>query len=141
MSSAAIEYRDSPAGIVPGQLCGFFVGWPNPPSPATLLRLLERSDRAVIAFDSGADQVVGYITAITDHVLTAYIPQLEVLPEWQGHGIGRALVERMMARLTHLYAVDLLCDDDVVPFYDRLGFRPASGMLVRHYENQSGAEG
>jgi hypothetical protein len=32
-----------------------------------------------------------------------------------------------------------LCDDDVVPFYDRLGFRRAGGMIVRHYDHQSGA--
>ena len=32
----------------------------------------------------------------------------------------------------------LLCDPDVQPFYARLGLRPASGMLLRNYERQSG---
>jgi GNAT superfamily N-acetyltransferase len=43
---------------------------------------------------------VGFITAITDGVLTTYLPQLEVLAEYRGQGIGSALVER-----THVRAV------------------------------------
>jgi ribosomal protein S18 acetylase RimI-like enzyme len=134
-----IEYTESPAGITAAQLEGFFVGWPNPPSPATHLRLLAGSDHVVLALDRAADRVVGFITAITDGVLTAYIPLLEVLPAYQQQGIGQALTERMLARLGHLYAIDLLCDPDVQPFYARLGLRPATGMLQRNYEHQAGA--
>ncbi|MEM9907537.1 MAG: hypothetical protein AAF921_21205 [Cyanobacteria bacterium P01_D01_bin.44] len=31
--------------------------------------------------------MVGFITAITDHVLSVYIPLLEVLPPYQGQGV------------------------------------------------------
>ena len=89
--------------------------------------------------DSVTGQVVGFINAISDGVLTAYIPLLEVLPAYQGQGIGATLVTRLLARLDHLYMVDLLCDADVQPFYARLGMRPATGMMVRHYDRQSGA--
>jgi hypothetical protein len=34
--------------------------------------------------------------------------------------------------------IDLLCDPDVQPFYGRLGMRPATGMLIRNYDRQSG---
>lgn len=135
-----IVYRESTDGVLPVYLAGFFVGWPNPPSPETHLCLLEHSDAIVLAIDEASARVVGYITAITDHVLTAYIAQLEVLPEYQGRGIGRNLVERMVERLREIYAIDLLCDDDVVPFYSRLGFQRAGGMIRRNYENQAGAE-
>ncbi len=83
--------------------------------------------------------MVGYITALSDGVLFAYISSLEVLPPWQGHGIGSELVRRLLARLQDLYAIDLLCDADVQPFYARLGLRPAGGMLIRNYTRQSGA--
>ena len=33
-----------------------------------------------------AGRVVGFVTAISDGVLSAYIPLLEVLPEYQGAG-------------------------------------------------------
>ncbi|HYI25000.1 MAG TPA: GNAT family N-acetyltransferase [Thermomicrobiales bacterium] len=133
-----IEYRDSHDGIESRQLTGFFVGWPNPPSPETHLRLLNGSDIVVVAFDTGADRVVGYITALTDGVLMAYISSLEVLPEWQGRGIGSELVRRVLDRLQSLYAIDLLCDDDVLPFYERLGLTRATGALMRRYDYQSG---
>jgi ribosomal protein S18 acetylase RimI-like enzyme len=134
-----ITYQSDLQGITPERLRGFFVGWPQPPSPATHLRLLAGSDYVELAVDADAGQVVGFITAISDGVLTAYIPLLEVLPAYQGQGIGATLVHRMLDKLGHLYAVDLLCDADVQPFYARLGMRPATGMMVRHYDRQAGA--
>ncbi|WP_218212220.1 GNAT family N-acetyltransferase, partial [Pseudomonas sp. 2822-15] len=76
-------------------LQGFFVGWPNPPSSHTHLKLLEKSTHIVLAVDDENEQVVGFITAISDGVLSAYIPLLEVLTEYQGRGIGKELVRRM----------------------------------------------
>ena len=46
-----IQYADSLEGIVAGDLQGFFVGWPNPPSPETHLKLLAGSDHIVLAID------------------------------------------------------------------------------------------
>jgi len=135
-----IVYSDSIDGIGPDDLHGFFVGWPNPPSPDTHLRILMGSDHIALARDDESGRVVGYVTAITDGVLAAYIPHLEVLPEYQGQGIGTALMRRILATLETLYAIDLLCDEDVQPFYARLGMRPATGMMVRNYARQSGAD-
>ena len=133
-----ISYRDTADGIEPVHLTGFFVGWPNPPQPGTHLQLLRNSDMVILAVDDETGQVVGYITAITDHVLAAYLPHLEVLPGYQGVGIGRELVERMVASLRDLYMIDLVCDPDVEPFYERLGFRKVGGMCVRNYDRQPG---
>lgn len=140
MSTAAISYRDSAEGLTEDHLRGqFFVGWPNPPSPATHLRILQGSDHIVVAVDDATGMVVGFISAISDGVLAAFIPNLEVDPAYQHRGIGSELVRRMVAQLGHLYSVDLLCDEDVQPFYDRLGMRRATGMFLRNYHNQSGA--
>ncbi|MCP4541140.1 MAG: GNAT family N-acetyltransferase [Chloroflexi bacterium] len=117
---------------------GFFEGWPNPPSPQVHLKLLANSDHVVLAVDQELDVVVGFITAISDGVLAAYIPLLEVLPAYRGRGIGKELVRRMLDRLGGLYAIDLMCDSDVQPFYASLGMRPAIGMMIRNYEYQSG---
>ena len=134
-----ITYQSDLQGITADRLQGFFVGWPHPPSPATHLRILQRSDYIELAVDAATGQVVGFVNAISDGVLTAYMPLLEVLPAYQGQGTGATLVTRLLARLEHLYMVDLLCDADVQPFYARLGMRPATGMMLRNYERQSGA--
>jgi ribosomal protein S18 acetylase RimI-like enzyme len=133
-----IVYTDSVEGIAADNLQDFFVCWPNPPSPETHLRLLGNSDHVVLAVDDVTGNVVGFITAITDDVLSAYIPLLEVLPDYQRRGIGRELVRRMLEKLVRLYAVDLLCEKELQPFYARFGMQAASGMMLRDYERQSG---
>jgi ribosomal protein S18 acetylase RimI-like enzyme len=131
-----VIYTDSAAGIPPALLEGFFVGWPDPPTPETLQRILESSDHIVLARENESGRVVGFITAITDRVSAAYIPHLEVIPSMQGQGIGSELVRRMVARLRSLYMIDLVCDPELRPFYERLGFRPYSAMIIRNYDRQ-----
>ena len=135
-----IRFVDSLGDTTPEQLQGFFVGWPNPPSPQTHLRILQKSTAVELAVDDTTGRVVGFINALSDGVLMAYIPLLEVLPEYQGQGIGRTLVERMLARLGNLYAVDLLCDPELQPFYAQAGMQPATGMLLRNYARQAGED-
>jgi len=135
-----IEYRTALDGIDPARLAGFFVGWPSPPSPETHLRILQGSSHVVVAWDTEAERVVGFINAVSDGVLSAYIPLLEVLPDYQGLGIGRTLVEHLMERLDTFYMVDLVCDESVQPFYELLGlgFHRATAMARRNYFAQSG---
>jgi ribosomal protein S18 acetylase RimI-like enzyme len=133
-----ITYTDSSKDIRSEQLGGFFVGWPNPPSTETHLRLMKQSDHIVLALDPKADQVVGFITAVSDGVLSAYIPLLEVLPQYRGQGIGKELVRRMLEKLDGLYMIDLICDPDLQDFYEPLGMKPATGMFLRNYDRQSG---
>ncbi|WP_059170442.1 GNAT family N-acetyltransferase [Bacillus sp. FJAT-27445] len=129
-------YKDTLDGIIPDMLHGFFVGWLNPPSPETHLKLMKNSSHIVIAVDD--EKVVGFITAISDGVLSAYIPFLEVLPEYQGKGIGKELVKRMLEQLGSNYMIDLCCDDELVPFYEKFGMFKSNGMLFRNYDRQSG---
>lgn len=133
-----ISYLHTADGIAPTDLRGFFVAWPDPPSPETHLRLLENSDHVVLAFDDETRRVVGFVTAISDGVLSAYIPLLEVLPSFRGQGIGHELARQILEQLTGLYMVDLLCDAELQPFYERLGMRPATGMMLRNYRRQAG---
>ena len=135
-----ISYIDTIAGIAAEHLHGFFVGWPNPPAPATHLRILANSYAILLACDDATGHIVGFITAISDGVSCAYIPHLEVLPAYQGRGIGSELVRRMLERLRHIYMIDLICDTDVQPFYAGLGMQPYTGMILRNYDRQSGAQ-
>jgi GNAT superfamily N-acetyltransferase len=133
-----MRYLSSADAITADHLHGFFVGWPDPPSPETHLAILRRSAAVTLAVDEETGRVVGFVNALSDGVLCAFIPLLEVLPDYQRRGIGQELVRRLLAQLGDLYAVDLLCDADVQPFYARLGMQPAQGMMLRRYERQSG---
>jgi len=134
-----IHYQTTLDGITATDLTGgFFVGWPNPPSSERHLALLHGSSHVVLAREMESGKVIGFVNAISDGVLTAYIPLLEVLPLWQGMGIGGELMRRMLAQLGDLYMIDLLCDAELQPWYGRLGMTPATGMLKRNYARQSG---
>ncbi len=44
----------------------------------------------------------------------------------------------MLQRLDGLYIIDLTCDARLQPFYQSAGMEPATGMMLRNYERQSG---
>ena len=127
-----IEYSTSIEGLEAGELEGFFVGWPKRPTQELHLRLLRGSEHVVIARDSETGHVVGFVNAVGDGILSAFIPLLEVLPDYQGHGIGTELVRRMLALLDDRYMIDLGCDEELVAFYERFGMSRWAGMGLRN---------
>lgn len=137
-----IEYTDHLDNVREEHLHGFFVGWPDPPTTAVHLRLLRGSSHVLLAVErdgeGSGDRVVGFVTAISDGALAAYMPLLEVLPEYQGRGIGSELVRRMLDILHAHYMIDVVCDAELVPFYERFGLRPARAMVIRNYDLLSG---
>ncbi len=44
------------------------------------------SYRSVVAIDETGERVMGFVNMLSDGLLTAFIPWLEVLPEHQGAG-------------------------------------------------------
>lgn len=126
-----ILYGADTSDLTAQDLSGFFVGWPSPPTAAQHLAVLRGSYRVVIAREAETRRVVGFVNMISDGVLTAFIPWLEVLPEYQRQGIGGELVRRVLATAEHLYSVDLTCDDELRPYYERFGFQAIAGMGVR----------
>jgi ribosomal protein S18 acetylase RimI-like enzyme len=126
-----IDYATTLEGIDADDLEGFYVGWPRQPSPETHLTLLRASERVVLARDRKTGRVVGFVNAVGDGTLSAFVPLLEVLPEYRGRGIGPELVRRLLAQLEDRYMVDLGCDEELVPFYERFGMGRWVGMGLR----------
>ena len=126
-------------GIEASMLQGFFVGWPDPPSPERHLDILKASHGIELAIDTTTGQVVGFINVISDGCFSSYIPLLEVRPDHQGRGIARELIRRIVTRYGELYMLDLCCNDDIAPLYAAHGFHKVSGLVHRNYDRQSGA--
>lgn len=127
-----INYRNNTAGIIEADLIPFFEGWPKKPEPSKRLDILNNSDYVIIASDG--NKIVGFITAISDKTLSAYIPLLEVLPEYRKQGIGSELVKRMLELLKEYYMIDLCCDENLERFYKNTGLTKVTGMIKRNYE-------
>ncbi|MCL2202535.1 MAG: GNAT family N-acetyltransferase [Defluviitaleaceae bacterium] len=136
---SSIIYTKEISGITEDMLSGFFVGWPNPPSPAVHLKILQNSYRAIVAIDTEINKVVGFINAVSDGVLTAYIPLLEVVESHQGKRIGSWLLRLMLKECKDLYMVDICHDEKLVPYYAK--FEPTGqshSTIFRNYDAQSG---
>lgn len=72
------------------------------------------------------------MNALSDGIMAAFIPLLEVRADHQGRGIGSELVRRMFDLLAPLYSVDVVCDAAVAPFYEHLGLQRLTGMAWRN---------
>lgn len=137
MTTSTLRYQTTTEGLSADQLTGgFFRDWPNPPSPETHLRILEGSDHKVVAIRDG--RVIGFVTAISDGVLSAFVTLLEVLPEEEDKGIGQSMMNQLMEDIGDIYMVDLVCDANLSRFYAELGFATATGMSRRDYAMQAG---
>ena len=110
-------------------LDGFFVGWAKPLTPEQHFNHLTRCAHFIAAIDNG--KVVGFISALTDGIGCAFIPLLEVLPEYQKRGIGSKLMQLMLEKLSDINAIDLMCDDSMQEFYERFGMKKLNGMGLR----------
>ena len=72
----------------------------------------------------GERRLVGLARATSDHAFNATIWDVVVDTEFQGQGLGKALVEQMIRTLLarDIGNITLFADNKVVPFYKSLGF-------------------
>lgn len=98
-------------------------GWSSAHKPEQLLLALRHSHALVTARVDG--QLVGLANAISDGHLVVYFPHMLVHPQHQRQGIGRQLMEALLARYQGFHQLMLTADGDAVGFYERLGFTRA----------------
>ena len=124
-----ITYTSDISKITVENLQGFFVGWAKPLTPKQHFEHLSKCAHFVAAQEG--EKVVGFVTALSDGVGCAFIPLIEVLPEYQKNGIGTTLMQKMLEYLKHIKAIDLICDEEVQGFYERFGMKKMNGMGIR----------
>lgn len=63
----------------------------------------------------------------------AYIEDVAVHPKHRGKGLGKKMVEHCLscAKKRNCYKVVLSCDDNVVGFYENLGFKKEINFMVK----------
>ncbi|KAG2425531.1 hypothetical protein HXX76_013575 [Chlamydomonas incerta] len=71
-----------------------------------------------------SEQLIGLARATSDHAFNATIWDVLVDPEYQGQGLGKALVEQMVRSLLRkdISNITLFADSKVVDFYKQMGF-------------------
>ena len=119
-----IEYKDTHVFSKEALQSLFLsVDWSSGHFPEKLQKAMEGFSAVYSAWDG--DTLVGLIAALDDGIMTAYIHYLLVRPEYQGAGIGKALVERMKARYRDYLRTVLEAYDEEIGFYESCGFQKA----------------
>lgn len=130
-----IIYSTEKTSIRSYEVGQFYADWKQKPNKETFLQSIEKADYAVLAIDEEKNKIIGYITAITDHVLSAYIPFLEVDKSYQKQGIGTLLLQKILEQIGDLYMIDLIADKDKASFYEKAGLKSWNAMIKRNYGN------
>lgn len=114
------------------------VGWSMyTRDPARLERTLTHSLMVLGAYEG--KQLVGLIRAVGDGETILFIQDLLVLPEYQRRGIGKQLIEALLARFPEVRQRVLLTDDDpkTRSFYKAAGFVESQQMgVIAFYHDQ-----
>ena len=99
------------------------VQWSAARKPDRLMRALKRSHSVVTAWVNGS--LVGLGNALSDGSLVVYYPHMLVLPEFQGRGIGREVMKRLMKRYRGFRQHILIAEAEAISFYRKCGFKRA----------------
>ncbi len=109
-------YRIAPLGIKP---------------PDALRTVFGNSRFAAFAYVGGS--LIGAGRALADGLDCAYIADVAVHPEFQGGGVGRAIIRRLVAAAQGHKKILLYANPGTEPFYLSLGFLPMNtAMAVWH---------
>lgn len=111
-------------------------------------RTLERTQAALAssslvlgAVDRGSDRLIGFTRVLSDGAFVALVLDVMVAAAWRGRGIGALLIDAVVSHpsLGPVESVELVCQPDLVPFYERWGFTDQVGAsrLMRRTERGS----
>ena len=80
------------------------------------------------------DEVIGMGRLVGDGVMYWYLQEIVVLPEYQGEGIGTAIVNKLLEYISehteegNFTSVGLTAAEGKEGFYERFGFAKSRGM-------------
>lgn len=106
------------------------VGWPRRPMYKVKAALANSFLVSTLTFETGdidapsSSKLIGLARCTSDGAFNATIWDVLVDPEFQGKGLGKALVEQMVRTLLkkEIANITLFADANVVEFYKQLGF-------------------
>lgn len=100
--------------------------WTKSRTLADVQAILRGSDLTFAAIDDG--NLVGFARVLTDFHYLAIILDVIVAPKARKSGVGGALLETIIGRLGDVKSIELVCQADLIAFYERFGFTDQVGQ-------------
>lgn len=104
-------------------------GWTKH-SEEIIQQVFEASNVVSLAVYNG--RIVGFGRALSDGVFNAAIYDVVVHRDFQGRGIGKAIVEDLLDQLQHISCVHLIATTGNEPFYQQAGFKKIKTAMGRY---------
>ncbi len=103
--------------------------WSRRRTSGDVARLLAGSDLIVALVEAQSRSLAAFARVVTDGVCLALILDVIVAPGHRGRGVGRLLMDSVLAQaaLRDVVSVELVCQPELVPFYAKWGFTDEVG--------------
>lgn len=110
------------------------VGWANYVNEPEMLRNAYANSLKIFGAYEG-EKLLGIIRVVGDGHSIVYIQDIIVLSEYQRHGIGTALLQRVLDTYENVYQKILLTDNTerTIQFYKSLGFQMDTEIECRAF--------
>lgn len=105
--------------------------------PDVQKKAFEASHTSVFVYH--ADQLIGFGRAISDGAYQAAIYDCAVLPEFQGKGIGKKIMNKILSRISHCNII-LYAAPGKEGFYQKLGFRKMKTGMAKFVKSAAMSE-
>ena len=127
----ALTLRDDLEGLTPARIATLYRRAPllrQTDNPEALLRSFENSGLVLTLWNAG--RLVALARVLTDGEQVSYLCDLAVEPDVQGAGVGKRLIDEVLARCA---GTELVLRDSNLSsgFYEHLGFQPVDNAWVR----------
>lgn len=99
------------------------VEWSSGAFPEKLVIAMQNFSTVISAWDG--EKLVGMVCAMDDGIMNAYVHYLLVNPAYQGHEIGRTLVDKVKGHYADYMRIAVIAYNDEMHFYERCGFTKA----------------
>ena len=114
--------------------------WQRWRSRADVERQIAGAWRVVGCYDEPSGLMVGFCRAVSDGVSLAYLADVYVVPDYQGRGLGKRLVQVMIEEGPGVAFRWLLHTADAHELYRRFGFVAPDEMLLERPNSARVAE-
>lgn len=96
--------------------------------------LVNNASVSLVARDQD-NEIIGVCFGITDFAYWLFITDLGVVREWTGHGIGKALVNKMLETAGGKDNIIMYTcvNEDAIPFYEKIGMKKPDDVMVYNH--------
>ena len=113
--------------------------WSNSRTQPDVRRMLQSSDVVFVVTEERAENLLGFARVLTDDVYYALVLDVIVDRGHRGKGVGRFLMDAVVShpRLLAVRSVELVCQPELVEFYEKWKFTDAVGrsLLMRRTDD------